>query len=105
MNSQLENYARLTLKESLNKCTQEQQRVFKQMYSHKDLDAPINIVVDSIPERKLDFAMQQVERTLAKKQHNKPLKQDAKCDHLYQHAPRSGGFWVCGICGDLKRSA
>ena len=30
---------------------------------------------------------------------------ELKCEHQYQYNPRSGGFWVCGICGDLKRSA
>lgn len=41
-------------------------RVFRLMYSHDNLDKPINEVVDSIPENKLDWAMQQVENTLVK---------------------------------------
>lgn len=66
MNSQLESYARQTLKESLGKCTQEQQMLFKRMYSHKNLDVSIGDAVDSMVEENLDWAMQQVERTLAK---------------------------------------
>lgn len=66
MNSQLENYARQTLKENLINCSQEQRQLFKRMYSQNGLDIPIEIVVDSMPEEKLDWAMQQVERTLIK---------------------------------------
>lgn len=66
MNGQLENYARQTLKEGLANCTQEQQLLFKRMYSFKDLDCPINNVVDLVSEEQLDWAMQQVERTLQK---------------------------------------
>ena len=36
------------------------------MYSHKDLDKDINEVVDQIPDEKLDWAMQQIQRTLDK---------------------------------------
>lgn len=66
MNSQLSGFARQTLKEGLKKCTQEQQLFFKRMYSHKDLDKDISEVVDQIPDEKLDWAMQQIQRTLDK---------------------------------------
>lgn len=36
------------------------------MYSHGHLDADINDVVDSMPDDKLDWAMQQVEESLKK---------------------------------------
>lgn len=64
MNNQLQEFARNTLKEGLTKCTDGQQLIFKRMYSHKDLDKPINDVVDNIAEDKLDWAMQQIENTL-----------------------------------------
>lgn len=66
MNNQLSNFARDTLKLGLQKCTPDQQLFFKRMYSHKDLDKDINYVVDQIPDEKLDWAMQQIQRTLDK---------------------------------------
>lgn len=67
MNNNLQNYARSTLKEWLKECTPDQQHIFRRMYSHKNLEKPIDEVVDEIPEEKLDWAMQQVERTIKKK--------------------------------------
>jgi len=66
MNEQLQNYAREQLKQGLSQCTEGQQRLFKQMYAFKTMDLPINDCVDSMPIEKLDWAMQQVEATLAK---------------------------------------
>ena len=66
MNQQLENYAREELKTSLESCNKKQQLMFKRMYSHSNLELPINEVVDNMPSEKLDWAMQQVERTLIK---------------------------------------
>lgn len=66
MNSQLSGFARQTLKDGLQKCTQDQRLFFNRMYSHKDLDKDINEVVDQIPDEKLDWAMQQIQRTLDK---------------------------------------
>ncbi len=67
MNNELQNYAREQLKSGLKKCTEGQQRLFKQMYAHKNMDKDIDYAVDNMPEDKLDFAMQQVKRTLEKK--------------------------------------
>lgn len=64
MNNQLSAYARDTLKQGLAKCTEKQVLRFKRMYSHGDLKKQINDVVDSMPDEKLDWAMQQVQRTL-----------------------------------------
>lgn len=64
MNKQIENFARNTLKEGLAQCTEEQQLFFKRMYSHKNLEMPINDVIDGIETEKLDWAMEQVRRTL-----------------------------------------
>lgn len=66
MNQQLQDFARETLKEGLKKCTDAQVDLFKRMYSHDNLELSIDDVVDNMPEAKLDWAMKQVERTLAK---------------------------------------
>lgn len=66
MNAQLQAFARNYLKEGLALLSEEQQMVFKRMYSHTNLDLPINEVVDKMPENKLDWAMQQVENTIFK---------------------------------------
>lgn len=66
MNSKLQTYAREELKEGLNQCTEAQQLLFKRLYSHDNLDLSIDEVVDKMPDDKLNWAMQQVERTLAK---------------------------------------
>lgn len=66
MNKQIEEFARNTLKEGLARCTEEQQLVFKRMYSHKNLELPINDVVDGTETERLDWAMEQVQRTLDK---------------------------------------
>jgi hypothetical protein len=64
MNSKLQDFARTALKDGLRQCTEEQQTVFKRMYSHNDLMLPIEEVVDKIEPALLDWAMQQVERTI-----------------------------------------
>lgn len=74
MNAQLQEFARYTLKLGLAKLPEDSQRVFKLMYAttgsgHKTvvhLEWTIDKVVDKMPEEKLDWAMQQVENTLAK---------------------------------------
>ena len=66
MNKELQEYARTQLKQRLAKCTDDQQLFFKRMYANKKLETPIDIVVDNMPEDKLDWAMQQVSATLRK---------------------------------------
>jgi hypothetical protein len=66
MNPTLSAFARQQLKEGLAKLNPENHRMFKLMYSHKDLEKPIDDVVDAMPDDKLDWAMQQVERSVAK---------------------------------------
>lgn len=68
MNDTLENFARNELKKGLAHCTEAEQLLFKRMYANGNLEMEINGLVDTMPEDKLDWAMQQVERTLAKKQ-------------------------------------
>lgn len=55
-----------TLKELLAQTTEKQQHFFKRMYSHKNLDAHIEDVVDKIPNGKIDWAIQQCEATIVK---------------------------------------
>lgn len=64
MNDTLSIFARQNIKEGLAKCTEHQRMFFKRMYSHEDLDVEINSVVDNMPDEKLDWAMQQVQRQL-----------------------------------------
>jgi hypothetical protein len=78
MNSQLQKFARKTLKEGLAQCTPAQQDLFKRMYVYRSSrggaveeianakNTSVNEVVDKMPEGKLDWAMQQVESTLHK---------------------------------------
>ena len=66
MNEQLQRFARDTIKAGLAKLTDGNRGLFKRMYSHKNLDADINDVVEAMDEEKLDTAMQQVARTLEK---------------------------------------
>lgn len=66
MNEQLQKIARNILKEGLSKLPKSNQMIFKRMYSHKNLEADISDIIDKIPCNKLDWAMQQVERSLTK---------------------------------------
>ncbi len=66
MNDKLQQFARNELKTGLAMLPENQQFFFKRMYSHKNLAADINDVVDSMPEEKLDLAMQQVQRSIDK---------------------------------------
>ena len=64
MNKTIENMIRTKLKELVVQCTEEQQLLFKRMYSHDDLELPIEQVVDNMYDVQLDTAFSQVERTL-----------------------------------------
>ena len=66
MNNQIQEFARNILKESLSQLPDGHQVKFKRMYSPENLDAPRSDVVDSMPEDKLDWAMQQVEYSIAR---------------------------------------
>jgi hypothetical protein len=68
MNSTLSKFARQQLKQNLAQCTPAQQLIFKRMYAHKNLELPVEDVVDIMTDEQLDWAMQQVERTVAKNQ-------------------------------------
>jgi len=64
MNKDLEEFARSRILVGLNKLPESNQMLFKRMYSHNNLDASIEDVVANMEAEKLDWAMQQVSRTL-----------------------------------------
>lgn len=83
MNKQLQEFARSNLKAGIAQLPESNQVQFKRMYSHTydidsdgrsyavnnskaDLNRTIDQVVDAMPEDKLDWAMQQVDRSLQK---------------------------------------
>ena len=66
MNTQLQQFARDTLKRGLAECSSDQQMLFKRMYANGHLDMPIDKVVDKMPVERLDWAMQQVQGTIVK---------------------------------------
>ncbi len=68
MNNELQEFARATIKAGLAKLPEDHHMLFKRMYSHTDLEAAINDVVDAMDAEKLDWAMQQVERSVAKQE-------------------------------------
>lgn len=68
MNKQLEDFAREQLKTELAKLPKNWQHLFKQMYSHENLDLPIGEVIDEMPASKLDWAMHQVENSIKKRE-------------------------------------
>ena len=68
MNKQLAKFARDTLKRGLFMCTDEECLRFKRMYSHNDLTSSINKVVDNMEDDSLDWAMQQVQNSLDKRE-------------------------------------
>lgn len=64
MNTDLENFARQELKQGLSKLPDRCHLLFKRMYGHGDLEANINDVVNAMPVDTLDWAMQQVQKSL-----------------------------------------
>lgn len=66
MEQSVEAFYREQLIEGLQKCNEQQMHLFKRMYSHKDPEADIETVVANMSLDKLDWALKQVNRTLAK---------------------------------------
>ena len=60
MDPRVEKYARMILLQDLLECTNDQQMIFKKMYSPDNLKATIVDVVDNLPEEKIDWAMKQL---------------------------------------------
>lgn len=63
MNKHLQAFARNFIKERLKQLPAAQQLIFNRMYSHKNLDRSVDEAVDAMPAEKLDWAMQQVEKS------------------------------------------
>ena len=66
MNETLKTTAKQILKDLLSQCTEGQQTMFKRMYCHKKLELPINDAVDKMADDKIDWAITQCERSVAK---------------------------------------
>ena len=74
MNDQLQNFARQTLNEGLNNLPLDWQNLFKLMYGRNNGKRSvedsklmsIQDVINEIPSEKLDWAMQQVQRSIEK---------------------------------------
>jgi len=66
MNIELQEFARERLINGLKQLPESNQLLFKRMYSHNDLALPIENVVENMLPEKLDWAMQQVQRTMEK---------------------------------------
>ncbi len=67
MNDKLRNFARNELKSELSKLPEKNHMVFKRMYANGNLEMDINDCVDLMPDDTLDWAMQQVQRTINKR--------------------------------------
>jgi len=67
VNDLIESYCRNFLKENIVKLTDPQIMLFKRMYSHKNLEGKIDEVIDNMPIEKLDWAMEQVQKSVNKK--------------------------------------
>ena len=68
----IEAFRRQELKLLLDQCTAEQKLTFKRMYSHKNLELPIDDVVDKMPRDKVDWAICQAETSATKNKSLQP---------------------------------
>jgi len=69
MNERLQEFARQEIKNGLGQLPDDWQHRFKQMYwadAATRRETPIDVVVDQMPPEKLDWAMQQIDRSLQK---------------------------------------
>ena len=73
MNKQLQDFARKMLREGLDKLPSDCATTFKMMYGRNNgkrsvadaLNMPLDDVISEMPEDKLDWAMRQVEKSIA----------------------------------------
>lgn len=66
MNKSVELFIKEEIKSKIAKLPEGWQMRFKRMYSHKDLEADINDVIDNMPTDKLEWALTQVENSITK---------------------------------------
>lgn len=64
MNKQLQDYVRCYIKEKLAILPISNCNLFIQMYSPRNLGKDINQVVDDMPSSNLDWAMQQIQKSV-----------------------------------------
>lgn len=60
-------FLRDEIKSRIKSCNEQQITMFKRMYSHKNIDLNIDKVIDNMGEKNLEQALDQIERTLQKK--------------------------------------
>ena len=78
MNQAVIDFMRSEIKQGLKQLPEDWQLLFKRMYSYPngnlsvlpDLEKPIDKVVDDMPVEKLDWALSQVQKSIAKIQVN-----------------------------------
>lgn len=63
MNKQVIDFMKDKIKEGLKTLPEGHQMLFKRMYSHGNLDASIDTVVDNMPEEKFDWALTQIDNS------------------------------------------
>ena len=66
MNKAVIEFMRSEIKAGLKELPEGWQLLFKRMYSHQNLEKPIDKVVDDMPEEKLNWALTQVQNSIAK---------------------------------------
>jgi hypothetical protein len=64
MNKNVQDFARNYIKDGLKKLSERCTVIFKKMYANGNMALDIEHVVDKMPEDKLDWAMQQVNRSI-----------------------------------------
>ena len=64
MNNTVEQFTRDQILEGLKELPESWVFMFKRMYSHENLDAKIEDVVNSMPSDKLDWALSQVQNSI-----------------------------------------
>ncbi len=67
MNKDTQEHIRNKIRAGLAQLDTSNRLIFKRMYARGNLDASIKETVDAVPPEKLDWAMQQVQRSLDKK--------------------------------------
>ena len=96
MNQTLQKFARLYIKDGLNRCTDKEVSLFKRMYA-KNQETPKDKVVDDMPEEKLDWAMQQIDRTLEKRSEKEEPTLKFICNGCY-HVQDFSTCEACSKC-------
>lgn len=65
-NATIDSFAHNELKRKIALCTKAQQRIFIQMYSHKNPEKPINDIINGMKVEDYYWALTQIENTIRK---------------------------------------